>query len=113
MDIVGPVEVESLGGSNYALVIIDEYSRWLTVYGMNSKSQSLNTFKKYLLDVQAMGNEYRVKSVMSEHRVKGVRSDNAGEFRSQEFQEFCKSKGIKQSFSGPYAPQQNGYSRKS
>jgi hypothetical protein len=89
-------------------VIIDEYSRWLTVYGMNNKSKSLNTFKKYLLDVQAMGNEHRVKSVMSEHRVKGVRSDNAGEFRSQEFQEFCKSKGIKQSFSGPYAPQQMG-----
>jgi len=54
MDLVGPIEVKSLGGATYALEIVDEYSRWLTVYGMNSKSMSLNTFKQYLLDVQAI-----------------------------------------------------------
>jgi len=99
IDLVGPIEVELLGGAKYAMVIIDEYSRWLTVYGLSSKSQSFNTFKQYLLDVQAMG---------SGHRVKGIRSDNAAEFRSNEFQQLCKSKGIRQSYSGPYAPQQMG-----
>ena len=36
------------------------------------------------------------------------RSNNGGEFTSNEFKELCKESGIKREFSTPYNPQQNG-----
>jgi transposase InsO family protein len=37
-----------------------------------------------------------------------LRSDNRGEFTSEEFKEYCKEVGIKRELSIPYNPQQNG-----
>ncbi|KAD5318124.1 hypothetical protein E3N88_18070 [Mikania micrantha] len=41
-------------------------------------------------------------------RVRRVRSDNGTEFKNQNMEEFCDSKGIQQQFSAPYEPQMNG-----
>nr|GEX99297.1 hypothetical protein [Tanacetum cinerariifolium] len=40
--------------------------------------------------------------------VKLIRSDNGGEFRNKEIDEFCSRKGIKREFSNARTPQQNG-----
>ena len=40
--------------------------------------------------------------------IKTLRSDNGGEFTSNEFKEICKEAGIKRELSTPYNPQQNG-----
>ena len=40
--------------------------------------------------------------------IKTFRSDNGGEFTSNEFKELCKESGIKRDLSTPYNPQQNG-----
>ena len=45
-------------------------------------------------------------------RVQHLRSDNGGEYTSGSFQEYCKSTGIRQQFSAPYTPQQNGVSER-
>jgi transposase InsO family protein len=37
-----------------------------------------------------------------------LRSNNGGEFTSEEFKEYSKEAGIKREFSTPYNPQQNG-----
>jgi len=37
-----------------------------------------------------------------------LRSDNGGEFTSNEFSEICKKAGIKRELTSPYNPQQNG-----
>jgi len=37
-----------------------------------------------------------------------LRSDTGGEFTSNEFKTFCKTRGIKRHFSSPRIPQQNG-----
>jgi len=41
-------------------------------------------------------------------KVKGLRCDNAGELKSEDFQNYCKTHGIMQTFTGPYSPQQLG-----
>ena len=37
-----------------------------------------------------------------------MRSENGGEFTSNEFNDFCKEAGIKRELTIPYNPQQNG-----
>lgn len=37
-----------------------------------------------------------------------MRSDNGGEFTSNDFNDFCKEAGIKRELTTPYNPQQNG-----
>ena len=44
----------------------------------------------------------------TEKKIKTIRSDNGGEFTSNEFKELCKEAGIKRELSTPYNPQQNG-----
>ena len=44
----------------------------------------------------------------SEKCIKTLRSDNGGEFTSNEFSEICKKAGIKRELTSPYNPQQNG-----
>ena len=45
---------------------------------------------------------------LSEKKIKILRSDNGGEFTSNEFNDFCKEAGIKRDVTIPYNPQQNG-----
>lgn len=40
--------------------------------------------------------------------LKVLRTDNALEYNSQEFKEFCSSQGIKRQLAAPYSSQQNG-----
>ena len=44
----------------------------------------------------------------SERRIKTLRSDNGGEYTSNEFEAFCKEYGIKREITTPYNPQHNG-----
>ena len=45
---------------------------------------------------------------LSKNKRKILRSDNAGEFTSNEFNELCKEERIKRDLTIPYNPQQNG-----
>ena len=44
----------------------------------------------------------------TEKKINAIRSNNGGEFTSNEFKELCKESGIKRELSTPYNPQQNG-----
>ena len=44
----------------------------------------------------------------TEKKIKTFRSNNGGEFTSNEFKELCKDSGIKRELSTPYNPQHNG-----
>ena len=41
-------------------------------------------------------------------KIKILRSNNGGEFTSNNFNDFCKEAGIKRELTVPYNPQQNG-----
>lgn len=40
--------------------------------------------------------------------MKALRSDNGGEYISDEFKDFCKEEGIRRELIAPHNPQQNG-----
>ena len=45
---------------------------------------------------------------LSEKKINILRSENGGEFTSNELNDFCKEDGIKRELTIPYNPQQNG-----
>jgi transposase InsO family protein len=98
MDLFGPIAYISIGGSNYCLVIVDDYSRFTWVFFLQEKSQTQETLKRFLRRAQ---NEFGL-------RIKKIRSDNGMEFKNSQIKGFLEEEGIKHEFSSPYTPQQNG-----
>src|ERR1051325_9561052 len=45
MDLMGPMQVESLGGKKYAYVVVDDYSRYNWVNFIRDKTKVLYVFK--------------------------------------------------------------------
>ena len=97
-DICGPIIPPTLGGSQYFLLIVDDYSRLMWVAMMKLKSQALSHFKKFKL----------LAEVEKGTKIQCLRTDRGGGFNSDEFTSFCLSHGIKRQLTAPYSPQQNG-----
>jgi hypothetical protein len=93
MDLFGPIAYISICGSKYCLVIVDDYSRFTWVFFLEEKSQTQETFKRFL-------NEFGL-------RIKNIRSNNGTEFKNFQIEGFLEKEGIKHEFSSPYTPQQN------
>jgi transposase InsO family protein len=98
MDLFGPIAYISIGGSNYCLVIVDDYSRFTWVFFLQEKSQTQEILKRFLRRAQ---NEFGL-------RIKKIRSDNGTEFKNSQTEGFHEEEGIKHEFSSPYTPKQNG-----
>ena len=69
---------------------------WIVL--LKTKDQALQAFR-----IVKMAAE-----VESEAKLKALRTDRGGEFRSSEFTKFCEAHGIKRYLTAPYSPQQNG-----
>ena len=101
-DVCGPMNTDSIGGSKYILTFTDDYSRYVTVYFLKNKSEVYEKFQEY---VNMMENFTGLK-------VKTLRTDNGGEYVSNDFSKYCASKGIVHQYSNPYTPEQNGVSER-
>ncbi|TYZ63156.1 hypothetical protein PybrP1_001979, partial [[Pythium] brassicae (nom. inval.)] len=97
-DVVGPMETKSKGEARYGLVLVNDWSRFVVVYLLKTKSQVLQSVKAYTSDMEATTGE----------RLRCLRSDNGGEYTSKAFATFCSSSGVKHQPSAPYSPQQKG-----
>ncbi|KAL8088230.1 hypothetical protein AgCh_038130 [Apium graveolens] len=98
IDFFGPLNVMSIAKKRYVLVIVDEYTRYTWVYFLHTKDESPSILLDHVREMEK-GSTYKVKI---------IRSDNGTEFKNSSMEEFCKFKGIKQEFSAPGTPQQNG-----
>jgi len=78
--------------------IIDDYSRRVWVYILKNKSDAFEKFKEWHTLVE---NQIGTK-------LKVLRTDNGLEFVSEQFNEFCRKRGIKRHRTVAYTPQQNG-----
>ncbi|KAK1614490.1 hypothetical protein QYE76_020007, partial [Lolium multiflorum] len=98
LDLFGPSHYDTLGGSKYGLVIVDDYSRYSWVFLLKSKDETHREFIIFAKKAQRM----------YESEIKAIRTDNGTEFKNYTMQEFVDDEGIKHEFSAPYTPQQNG-----
>ena len=97
-DVFGPMKVPSLGKSMYYVSFIDDFSRSTWICFLKKKSEVCDRFKEFKALVENQ----------TEKKIKVLRTDNGGEFCSNEFEEFYKKCGIARQKTNPYTPHQNG-----
>ena len=97
MDLMGPMQVESLWGESYVFVCVADYSRFLWVSFLREKS---NAFNILFLKLMREKNRQLKKAIR-------IRSDHGKEFENSHSTKFCNKHGIDHEFSAPKAPQQN------
>ena len=95
-DLAGPITPESRDGHKYVMVFVDDYSGALGVYFLKNKSDATRATEHFLADTAPYGT------------VKRLRSDNGGEYISDEFKSLLLKNKVKHEFSAPYSPHQNG-----
>ncbi|WVZ81383.1 LOW QUALITY PROTEIN: hypothetical protein U9M48_028765 [Paspalum notatum var. saurae] len=100
MDIVGPARVASVSGKWYVLVVVDDFSRFLWVFFMESKDEAFGFVRDLVLRLR---NE-------SHKAMRAIRSDNGGEFRNSRFENFCRDLALV--FFSIYPPQNGVVERK-
>ncbi|KAJ9538956.1 hypothetical protein OSB04_031689 [Centaurea solstitialis] len=98
MDLFGPVNVQSITGKKYTLVIVDEYSRYTWVFFLRSKSDAPEEIILFVRKMERLNNL----------TVRSIRSDHGTEFKNSTLETFFDQKGISQNFSSVRTPQQNG-----
>ena len=98
MDLFGPVNVMSLSRKRYALVIVDDFSKYTWVLFLGSKDETPKTIIDHIKKIELEANL----------PVRKIRSDNGTEFKNAVLNEFCTDKGISRQYSAPRTPQQNG-----
>jgi len=98
MDLFGPSRTMSLGGNYYALVIVDDFSRFTWTIFLESKSDAFYAFKKLARRLQSTKN----------YNIGSIRSDHGGEVQNEKFSKFCEKMGILHNSSAPRTPQHNG-----
>ncbi|CAI7884245.1 unnamed protein product [Closterium sp. NIES-53] len=82
MDVWGPARVTGQDRECYFLLVVDDYTRYTTVFSFPTKGEDLPVLR--------------------------LHSDRGGEFSSDLLRDFCRGEGILQSFTLPDSPQKNG-----
>jgi len=102
VDVHGPISVPSIFQERYFLVILDDYSKYLTVQPLCNKSDAtaeiiefINHWEKFFL-----GN--------GNYHTKILRSDNGGEFLNKTLTTYLDSKYITHQTSNAYEHHENG-----
>ncbi|CAI7728960.1 unnamed protein product [Closterium sp. NIES-54] len=104
MDVWGPARVRGQGHERYFLLVVEDYSRYTTVFPLRSKGH----VTEVLIDwIRAARLQLR-ESFGSDFPVLRLHSDRGGEFSSARLGAFYRARGIRQTFTLPASPQQNG-----
>ncbi|CAI5994883.1 unnamed protein product [Closterium sp. NIES-64] len=104
MDVWGPARVRGQGHERYFLLVVDDYSRLHHSLPLAHKSD----VAEVLIDwIRAARLQLR-RSFGSDFPVLRLHSDRGGEFSSGLLRAYCRARGIRQTFTLPDSPQQNG-----
>ncbi|CAI7852594.1 unnamed protein product [Closterium sp. NIES-53] len=98
LDVWGPTPMLGPERERYFLVVVDDYSRYTTVFPLAKKSEVTSTLIRWLLATQGTRGS----------RVRCLHSDRGDEFCFGVLAGFYSKQGIRQSWTLPESPQQNG-----
>ncbi|CAI7773573.1 unnamed protein product, partial [Closterium sp. NIES-54] len=104
MDVWGPACVRGQGHERYFLLVVDDYSRYTTVFPLRGKGEVTEVLIDWIRAARLRLRE----SFGSDFPVLRLHSDRGGEFSSALLGAFCHAQGIRQTFTLPASPQQNG-----
>lgn len=97
-DLWGPAPVETIARKKYYVSFTDDYSRYTTIYFLQTKDE---TFSSYQL--------YEAWLLTQHHtRIKCLRSDRGGEYLSEEFSNHLKKQGTIRKLTVHDTPEHNG-----
>ncbi|CAI7751331.1 unnamed protein product, partial [Closterium sp. NIES-53] len=96
MDVWGPARLSGQSRECYFLLVVDDYTRYTTVFPLRSKGQVLDVLIPWICTVRLQLRE-RFGQDLPVLRL-----------HSDLLREFCRGEGILQSFTLPDSPQQNG-----
>ncbi|UYV71408.1 hypothetical protein LAZ67_8003037 [Cordylochernes scorpioides] len=102
IDLIGPIQEESIGGAKYVLTLVDDFSRKIFVEFLSSKLETFDIIRSFIEEIEKE----------KEIKVKQLRSDNGKEFTNNQMTQYLKGKGIKHQLTNVYTPQQNGISER-
>ena len=89
MDLFGPTSHESLGAKKHCLVIVDDYSRYCSVFFLKLKNETQQTFIDFATEMQRQHNI----------PILAIRSDNGSEFKNYTLNDWLSDEGIKHQYS--------------
>ncbi|CAI7844492.1 unnamed protein product [Closterium sp. NIES-54] len=104
MDVWGPARVRGQGHERYFLLVVDDYSRYTTVFPLRSKGDVTEVLIDWIRAARLQPRE----SFGSDFPVLGLHSDRGREFSSARLGAFCCAQGIRQTFTLLASPQKNG-----
>ncbi|CAI7749817.1 unnamed protein product [Closterium sp. NIES-54] len=104
MDVWGPARVRGQGHERYFLLVVDDYSRYTTVFPLRSKGEVTEVLIDWIRAARLRLRE----SLGSDFPVLRLHSDRGGEFSSALLGASCRAQGIRQTLTLPASPQQNG-----
>lgn len=103
IDTVGPINVTSLGGSNYFVLATDEYSGYMLVECIADKTEVGNCVKRMISEFE----------LISKTKVKKILTDNGKEYVNGPLDDWLEERGVLHEVSSNYTPEQNGRAERS
>ncbi|CAI7834885.1 unnamed protein product [Closterium sp. NIES-53] len=104
MDVWGPARTTGQGRERYFLLVVDDYTRYTTLFPLRSKGEVSDVLIPWIRTVRLQLRERFGQDLP----VLRLHSNRGGEFSSDLLRDFCHVEGIRQSFTLPNSPQQNG-----
>ncbi|CAI7892626.1 unnamed protein product [Closterium sp. NIES-54] len=104
MDVWGLARVSGQGRERYFLLVVDDYTRYTTVFPLRSNSEVVDVLIPWIRTVRL-----RLRKRFGQDLpVLRLHSERGGEFSSNLLRDFFRGEGILQSFTLLDSPQQNG-----
>ena len=97
-DVCEPFPEPSLGGNQYFVSFMDEFTSMTWVSLIKFKHDVFVEFKKFRIKAEKHSGQ----------NLKILRTGNEGEYNSTEFKKFCEENGIEHEVTAPHTPQHNG-----
>ncbi|CAI7806293.1 unnamed protein product [Closterium sp. NIES-54] len=104
MDVWGPARVRGQGHERYFLLVVDDYSRYTTVFPLRSKGEVPEVLIDWIRGARCQLSE----RIGLDLPVLRLHSDRGGDISFDLLKSFCRAEGICQTFTLPASPKQNG-----